>query len=190
MSKPSQLHSEQEHHKRAFEIYYALGERRSYRSVAQRLGVSPSGVKLWSQSFGWQQRVRDRDADTARQLADRSLSSGLSERDRNLKMVRGALLRLARGIHDGTVKMQMGDLDRLIRLEEHLVTPADDFMTRYNLTPELLADLARIMTNDDPEELMKNKLFICRRLMETDPDIFAGLCQEFHDSHPPPCASD
>lgn len=120
MSKDDLLTTEQEHHKRAFEHYYALGEKRSYQHVAEQMGVSPSTVKLWSRSFDWRRRIHERDAQIARTVADRVIQSGIEEHDRNRKIVTMALMKLAKGIAEGKVKMQMGDLDRLIRLQGYL----------------------------------------------------------------------
>lgn len=122
MSKPT----EHDRHKRAFETYYAQGGSRSHDRVAKELSVSLATVKAWSRSFGWQRRVDERDAQVAREVADRSLQSGVDETERNLKIVRVALMKLAKGIADGKVKMQLGDLDRLIRLETFLRDGSSD----------------------------------------------------------------
>jgi transposase len=114
------IKAEQEHHKRAFEAYYALGAKRTYEKVAVELGVSASTVKLWSRSFSWSTRIAERDATAARQIADQSLQSTVDELGRNKKIVQMALVRLAKAIANGQIKMQMGDLDRLIRLQSHL----------------------------------------------------------------------
>ena len=88
--------------------------------VPPEIGVSASTVKLWSRSFAWPKRIAERDATVARQIADQSLQSTVDELGRNKKIVQMALVRLAKAIADGKVKMQMGDLDRLIRLQAHL----------------------------------------------------------------------
>ena len=112
--------TEQEHHKKAFEFYYGLGEGRSYRQVAQEHGVSLGAVKLWGRSFGWKRRVGERDAEVARALADQSLKDGVERSARNRKIIEMGLVRVAQDIAEGKVKVTMGDLDRLIRLEEFL----------------------------------------------------------------------
>jgi hypothetical protein len=117
---PRRLKTEQPHQVKAFERYYALGEKRTYTRLAADLGLNVSTVKLWGRSFDWAGRIRERDAEVARQMADRTIKDGLADNERNLKIVRIALLRLAKAIADGQVKMQMGDLDRLIRLEHQL----------------------------------------------------------------------
>ena len=121
MAKSDRLQAEQGHHKRAFELYYAQGTKRSYRSVGDEFGVSPSTVKLWSRSFRWKERIRERDAEAARKIADQSLQSRTGELGRNQRLVQMALVRVAKGIAEGKVRMQLGDLDRLIRLQDSLV---------------------------------------------------------------------
>ena len=146
MAKRDRLLNEQEHHKKAFIVYYELGEKRSVKQVAEQIGVSLSTVKLWSRSFGWQQRVRERDAEVARQVADRTLKSDVDESERNIKIVRLAMVRLARAIADGKVRMQLSDLDRLIRLQSLLEGQPDPAGV-----PQTADELIDLFATVDPE---------------------------------------
>jgi len=137
MPRNDRLRTEQEHHKKAFEVYYAMGAKRNYRQVAQELDVSPRTVKLWARSFGWKERVAERETATARRVADRTLQSSVSGLERNHKIVEMAIVRLAKAIADGKVRMQLGDLERLIRLQEIVDRHKD--MNRIPQTPEELA---------------------------------------------------
>ena len=111
---------EQENHKKAFEFYYGLGEGRSYRLVAQEFGVSLATIKVWGKSFGWKDRIRERDADAATAMADDNLKSAAEKAIRNRKIVEMGLIQVAKAIAEGKVKPTISDLDRLVRLEEHL----------------------------------------------------------------------
>jgi transposase len=111
---------EQEHHKKAFEFYYGMGEGRNYNKVAEEFGVSVGAVKLWGRSFGWKRRIGERDAEVARALADENTKDGLERATRNRKIVGLALVQVAKAIAEGKVKPTISDLDRLIRLEEFL----------------------------------------------------------------------
>jgi transposase len=111
---------EQENHKKAFEFYYGLGEGRSYRLVAEEFGVSLATVKVWGKSFTWKDRVRDRDANAARAMADDNLKSSAEKTARNRKIVEMGLIQVAKAIAEGKVKPTISDLDRLVRLEEFL----------------------------------------------------------------------
>ncbi|MGD9141312.1 MAG: hypothetical protein PVJ42_07205, partial [bacterium] len=79
--------NEREHHKKAFEFYYALGEARSYRKVAEEFSVSLGTVKLWGRSFGWKGKIRERDTEVARAMADRSMKDGIERSVRNSKII-------------------------------------------------------------------------------------------------------
>jgi transposase-like protein len=140
MAKADHLQNEQEHHRLAFEQYYALGPKRSYQQVAQKLGVSASTVKLWSRTFGWRQRIGERDGDVARQVADRSAQAVLDDRERDLKIVRMAKMKLTKDIAEGKVKGKIPDLEMLIRLEDYLSGSQKD-------------PLAWIDRETDPEKL-------------------------------------
>ncbi len=114
------LVKEQAHQEKAFEYYFALGEKRSYQKVSQQFGVSLSTVKLWGKSFRWKERIRERDVQVAREVATRTLNDEVSRRERSLQIVQLALVQLAKAIAEGKVKMTLGDVDKLIRLEAFL----------------------------------------------------------------------
>jgi hypothetical protein len=112
--------NEQEHQKKAFEFYYGLGEGRTYKLVADEFGVALGTVKMWGRAFGWRQRCRERDAEVARTMANRSLEEGVESLARNRKIVKMGLVQVAKAVAEGKVKVTMADLDRLVRLEEYL----------------------------------------------------------------------
>jgi len=112
--------NEQEHHKKAFEFYYGLSERRNYKMVAEEFGVSVGAVKVWGRSFEWSRRLRERDGEVAKAVAERSMKDGIERGVRNLKIIEMGLLQVAKAIAEGKVKPSVSDLDRLIRLEEFL----------------------------------------------------------------------
>ena len=88
------LVKEQPHQVKAFEYYYSLGEHRSYEKVATEFRVAVSTVKLWGTSFGWMERIRDRDLEVAREVATRTLGSEVSRRERNTQIIQMAILQL------------------------------------------------------------------------------------------------
>lgn len=120
MAKKLPDSNEQDHHRRAFEVYNSLGPNRTYRQVAEQIGVSLRTIKNWARAFSWRTRVAERDSEVARRLADQSLDQSVEETERHLKIVNAALIRWVRDLADGKIRMQSGDLDRLIRLQEHL----------------------------------------------------------------------
>jgi len=107
-------------HQQAFELYAADGSKRTYRQVADQMGVSERTVRHWAKAGKWRDRLREREIQAARQAADESFHRGQEEHQRHLKIVRVALMFLTRSIAAGNLK-QLGELSGLIRLEEHLM---------------------------------------------------------------------
>lgn len=145
------LAKEQPHHLRAFEHYYSLGEQRSYERVATELSVAPSTVKLWARSFGWRDRLRERDLEVAREVAGRTLTDEVSRRERSLQIVHLAMVQLAKAIAEGDVKMTLTDLDKLIRLEAFL---CDEPESRHEL---IVGELSK-KSDVELRELVKDEL--------------------------------
>jgi len=147
---------ERAHHQRAFALYAAQGHKRTYQAVAQQMGVSLRSVKSWAQRFHWQQRIGEREAALARQVADQALTQGIAERSRHLKIVEMAIVRLAKGINEGQVRLQMGDLERLIRLKGYLAGIGESDPT--GMSPEqlgrFLADHFAALTTVEQDRLL------------------------------------
>lgn len=103
---------------KAYAFYLSLGDRRNYAQVAKEMGVSLPTIKRWSKAGGWTSRVRESEAEAARAVIDRFQSDQTAHTERNLKMVRAALMVIARGIADGKIKVQLSDFPRLAQFEE------------------------------------------------------------------------
>ncbi len=151
------LVKEQPHHIRAFEHYYALGEQRSYERVAEEFQVAASTVKLWARSFGWQDRVRRRDIEIAREVADRTVTGEVDRRERSLQIVHMALVQLAKAIAEGDIRMTLSDLDKLVRLEAFL---SDEPESRH----ELVVSELRGMSDRDLREMVQVELLMLSHL--------------------------
>jgi transposase len=140
---------EQEHHKKAFEFYYGLGEGRSYKKVAREFGVSLGTVKMWGRTLGWKRRLQERDAEVARALAKRSIEEGMERAARNRKIVEMGLVQVAKAIAEGKIKVTVADLDRLIRLEEFLRDDKHAAGTEIVISFEDYSDSGQVGDGDD-----------------------------------------
>ena len=107
-------------HQQAFELYAASGPKRTYKQVADQLGVSERTVRHWANQGKWRQRLGEREAQAARQIADQVIGSSVAHAARNRKMVELALMKVIKAINSDKVKIQVGDLDRLLRLQSFL----------------------------------------------------------------------
>jgi len=157
MAEMRLLQIEKEHHKQAFQVYYSLGPTRSYSKVASEFGVSQSAVKSWGRSFGWQQRVFEQDAEVAREVANRTIGTEIDRRERSMKIVEMALVRLAKAIADGQVRMTLSDLDRLLRLEAFLRDEPDS-------RQEVVFGDLRNKSTEELRQMMRDEMELLREL--------------------------
>jgi hypothetical protein len=155
------LAKEQPHHLRAFEHYYGLGEQRSYERVATEFQVASSTVKLWARSFGWQDRIRGRDLEIARNVAGRTMSHEVTRRERSLQIVHLALVQLAKAIAEGDMRMTLSDLDKLIRLEAFL---SDEPESRHELVMNDLRD----RSDAELREMVRREIDILREVASVE----------------------
>lgn len=121
MTTESTGHEEPGRPQRAFEIYVSLGEGRTYAQVADHMGVALPTVKRWAKQGKWRTKVQERELELAKKVASHYAASRLARIDRNLKLIHAGLLRIGKGITGGNVKLQLADLEKLIRLEMDLV---------------------------------------------------------------------
>ena len=114
-----------------------------------------------------------RDAQAARQLADRTLQSSVNDQERDLKIVEMALMRLAKAIADGKVRMQLSDLDRLLRLKALLAGyPEGQLLPDGNvLTMEQMEAYVNSLDDATADRLEKD---IDRRARMTGPHAGQG----------------
>ena len=138
----------------AFEYYVSLGPGRTYRQVAEKMGVSLPTVKRWAKTHSWLSRVDEREAQIARQAADRAIESTVEDLERKRKLVKAALIRLGQAIAQGKIKLQLSDLDRMIRLDALLqgrpdgslvgsapgATSVEELRSYWEMTPTFIID--------------------------------------------------
>lgn len=67
-SSLKRLTEEKPYMKEAFEMYYLMGESRSLRQLAKKLGKSVSTISVWNSSFNWQERIEIRDTKVAKEF--------------------------------------------------------------------------------------------------------------------------
>jgi hypothetical protein len=127
---------EELHHKEAFEYYYALGKDRSIKAVSEHFSYSFNTVSHWSHWYGWRDRIRDRDNEIARRLAEEAINEAVKDRKTYLLLIKAM-------IGKGYEKFKLGDLVpstvtdliNLMRLEMSMTDNTDDLTRRMTAQP-------------------------------------------------------
>lgn len=120
-TKDNLLKKEKLKHKEAFEYYYALGDNRTLQAVADEFGVTYLSVMKWRDSFNWKERVQERDNEIASKLKEQTMSSIINEKANYRKIIKLGISQIVSNMQNGDLKYNVADLDRLVRLDLHLL---------------------------------------------------------------------
>ncbi len=106
----------------AFEIYYCMGDTRSLERVAKILGMAMRTMEIWSRSFSWQNRVKERDEFLTAAMQHELNGQLTQTRLQTIQVLRKALEKTMQMHPDGvTVKgsnivaVDVNDLEKLIK---------------------------------------------------------------------------
>lgn len=100
-------------------------------------------------------------------MASRTLGDEVNHRERNLQIVQMSLVKMAKAIVDGEVKMILGDLDKLIRLESFLRDEPD---SRQEI---VVADL-RNKSSDELREMIREEMDVLNELARSPSKELGG----------------
>lgn len=73
------LSKENELQRKAFELYYGLGDKRSLRAVAETIGRTERTVAGWSRAFNWVARVTQRNIENAHNSNEAKITAELTD---------------------------------------------------------------------------------------------------------------
>jgi transposase len=113
-------------HKQAFDYYYACGEKRRQKEVAEKFGVSDTTVYKWSKAFNWKKRIQTRDNRIAQRMERMTDTQILHEKLQYRKIVRAVIQKCLIKNPDGTMDVKIepesiADLEKAIKLDLLLI---------------------------------------------------------------------
>ena len=132
----------------AFEIYYQLGDKRSLRAVAEKVGRTERTVAGWSRSFSWVDRVSQREIEDAKNNAENK--SALSSQTTDVKtryriMINNLMDMACRKIASGALGIRnVQDLERVIKLDLLLMGESTEREEKIGSTELSKADRERL----------------------------------------------
>lgn len=104
-------------HQEAFEYYYAMGDSRGYRQVAQKMNASLTSVNKWAQEFGWQEKVQLRDQNNAKKLEIKTDIKVVDDKAKMLNIVRSGINKFIQNLNNGLVDIStVADYERLVKM--------------------------------------------------------------------------
>lgn len=137
---------------RAFEMYYAMPNR-SYRALAEQLGLSVTTVALWGSNFEWKKRVAIRDLEEAARLREIDKVSKEDEREKYRKIIQASLASYVDQLRQGNVKVtKVGDVVKLMDIGLRLAESDQDTSGISDDTKKAIGQLINSINNLVEEE--------------------------------------
>lgn len=134
--------------KEAFEIYYQLGEKRSLRLVAEKVGRTERTVAGWSRSYSWVDRVSQREIEDAKNNATdkATLDSKTTDvKTRYRIMINNLMAMASRKIAKGELAIRnVQDFERVVKLDMLLMGEVTDRGEHIGATELSQADKDRL----------------------------------------------
>lgn len=117
---------EKAEHRRAFEIYYAMGEERGLRPVAKQLNRSLTTIHNWSKAFDWKERIEIRDTMIAQQTEKKVVETVVEIKANYHKILKAAIYQFVEDFKSGKIKINsIHELERAMRLDLELLGEED-----------------------------------------------------------------
>ena len=140
----------------AFEIYYALGDERSLRKVAEQVDRTERSIAGWSRKFHWVDRVAQREIEEAKDGGNSGKPTQVTEVKTRYRILMNNLLAKASNmIASGELKIKnIPDLERVVKLDLLLMGEATESQSITGSTELSEADKARL---DEIATLLKVK---------------------------------
>jgi hypothetical protein len=122
-------------HKEAFEYYYALGEKRSFRLVQGEYKVSNKTIASWGKAFNWQERIQQRDIDVSKGLEKKTNKEIINDKANYVRIIKEAMRQFEENLNKKKVPLESTqDMERLTKLHLLLTGEATEREETMNVT--------------------------------------------------------
>ena len=153
----AELSKENSLQREAFEIYYQMGDKRSLRAVAEKVGRTERTVAGWSRAYSWVDRVGQREIEERKTTAnsDNILAQTVDAKTRYRIMMNNLLAMASRKIASGELRIRnVKDLERVVKLDLLLMGESTERQENTGSTELSQADKDRL---DEIAKLLKGK---------------------------------
>ena len=143
-------------HQEAFDYYYSIGKKRSFKLVERKFKVSNMSVARWSKAFNWQKRVEQRDIENAKSLEKKTNRIVVNSKADYRNEIKSQI-----GILKALLNKVIKDIKNGAGFNISNVKELNDIMSSY----DKLSKLDLLMMGENPEE---NKIKVSFELVSTD----------------------
>lgn len=145
----NKLTQENDLQRRAFELYYDLGDRRSLKSVAETIGRTERTVAGWSRNFNWVARVTQRNIENSQNRSEEAVNTQLTDvRAKYRVIINNFMAELSRRVVKGEIRVRnIQDFRDLVKLDLLLMGEATERSEVEGSPMELSQDAKKRLDN-------------------------------------------
>lgn len=118
---------------KAFDLYFTMGDNRSYEKVGKQIGVSTNSVATWAKKYNWQQRLSERNAAIHQEMyakTDKEIMESLTDYK---KIIHDSVQDYVKNLKSGKVKINSpGEFIKLVELDVKLTEILDNDNSNNN----------------------------------------------------------
>lgn len=105
----------------AFDIYYMMGDHRSYDIVAEAMGVSKNTIANWSKMHNWGDRIRERNRENSKKIFEETDVMLIDANVKYRKIIAASIDKYISSVKDGAIKITcVNDFIKLVELDLRL----------------------------------------------------------------------
>ena len=140
------LSKETDLQRRAFEMYYGLGEKRSLKAVAKAIGRTERTVAGWSRSYNWVARVTQRNIENSQKAEEDAINTQLTAVRTSYRVIISNFMEeISQRVIRGELKVRnIQDFERLVKLDLLLMGEPTENTSSSNTTELSKADQERL----------------------------------------------
>lgn len=106
----------------AFELYYSLGDDRSFEAVAKAFNVTRTTISNWAAAFHWRARIIERDHQLKEKLRKQVMKDIYEDRLNYRKILKESMTEYVKNLKNGKVRPKdINDFVRLVDLDSRIV---------------------------------------------------------------------
>ncbi len=127
IKRPRPIAPPNERQLKAFEFYFASGDKRSYKLTADTFGVSVVSIHNWAKKYNWEEALEQRSKELAHKLSQQTTKVFMTTRSMYLAILKKAIVQAVTFDAGGQIistKIKinnMADFERAIKLSYQLM---------------------------------------------------------------------
>jgi hypothetical protein len=137
--------------KNAFEIYFLMGDDRSYRKLSKQLGKGVTTISNWARAFDWQTKIESRDAQVDQIVEQRNNKTMAEIKLEQARQIDAVMNKFWEQVVKGKIELDSwNDYERLWKIRQDIGGDAEK--KRSTALADLTKMIVDVYKQPDPDD--------------------------------------